>query len=131
MTTTTRLTIPELLERHPDDVMALSPQQRVFAIEYIAGGLANGRYDARSAAAIAYPHVKEIGVWANRLLVNKRVKRIIGLHHGLSEAAVLLADVRNLIKKSRRSGANHDVLVAPCLQAAAALKAYVAKEKKS
>jgi len=128
---TKRLTILELVERHPSDLAALSPQQRIFVIEYIAGGLANGKYGSRTAAGIAYPKLdaKTIKGWAPRLLRNKRVARIIRLHQGLSEAEILLADIRMLVKKSRRAGANHDILVAPWLQAAAALKALVAKEK--
>ena len=35
--TAIRLTIPELLDQHPTEVMELSPQQRSFTLEYIAG----------------------------------------------------------------------------------------------
>jgi len=127
-TTTKRLTLPELIERYPADWNALSEQQTSFLIEYIVGGVANGKYDARAAARIAYPNVEKIGIWANRLLVNPRVASIIRLHQGMSEAEVLLADVKALVKKVRRSNTNPVTLVAPLLQLAAALKAYIAKE---
>jgi hypothetical protein len=127
--TTKRLTISELLERYPSDVMGLSPQQRLFVLEYIAGGLASGKYDAKAAALKAYPHVEKIGIWANRLLVNARVKRVIRLHQGLTEAEVLLAEAKVILNRARRSGVNPSLLVAPLLELAAALRAYVAKEK--
>jgi hypothetical protein len=118
----TKLTVTEIKIQHGTEWFACSKQQQIFLLEYISGGIITGEYDAESAARLAYPNVKEIGIWANRLLVNKKVSRIVALHQGLSEAEVLLADVRSLITKSRRAGA-------PWMKVAAALEALVAKEK--
>lgn len=123
-----RLTIPELIERYPREVMTLSPQQRNFVFEYIASGLANGKYDAVAAVRWAYPKVKEARVWANRILLNRRVKHILTLHQGLTEAEVLLADAKSIIKNLRRKDAKPDVFVGALLSLASALRAYVKKE---
>jgi hypothetical protein len=125
---TPKLTLPEIVQRYPADWRALSPQQGDFVIAYISGGLANGKYDAKAAAQFAYPRVKRIGIWANRLQATRRVMRILALHQGLTEGEVLLAEVRAIIQKVRRDGSNPNVLISPLLQVAAALKAYVAKE---
>ena len=128
MPPTKHLTALEIINRYPQAWFSLSRQQRLFVIEYIAGNIANGRFDAVAACRVAYPKVKDTKVWASRLLVNRRIKKIIALHLGLSEAEVLLADIQSLVKRSKRKGANLDILVAPWLRAIAALEAYVAKE---
>jgi hypothetical protein len=121
------LTISEIMERYPQAWGVLSRQQRAFVIEYISTGLGQGKYDAVAACRIAYPNVKAVEIWASRVLANRRIKKVIALHLGLSDAEMLLADIRALIKRSRRKGANLDILVAPWLRATVALEAYVAK----
>lgn len=127
---TKQLTIPELVDRYTNDVMSLSPQQRSFILEYIAGGLANGKYDAKAAARTAYPNVEKIGIWANRLLVNRRIKRILLLQQGLTEYDIVFGELQTLIQKSQRKGAKPSKHVAGYLRVAAALEA-IAKEKNS
>ena len=122
-----RLTILEIVKRDPAAWFATSKQQRLFLTEYVAGGLANGRYDHVSACRVAYPKVRAYKVWASRLMVNPRIKKVFALHLGLTESETILADIKALIKRSRRKGANLDVLVAPWLRVAAALETLVAK----
>ena len=123
-----KLTLPELVERHPAEWAVLSQQQRDFVIELIGSG-SNGQYNALAAVRIAYPRVKNAAAWAGRLLQNKRIKKIITLHLGLTETEVLFGDIKALVKRSKRKGANLDVLVAPWLRVAAALESLVAREK--
>lgn len=122
-----KLTIPELVERHPAEWAVLSQQQRDFVIEYIGTGF-NGQYNPLTAAKIAYPNVKTPTAWSARLLQNKRIKKIIALHLGLTETEVLFGDIKALVKRSKRKGANLDVLVAPWLRIAAALEKLVVQE---
>ena len=121
------LTVPAIIARHPQTWLALSRQQQNFIFEYVSSGITQGHYDAESAARAAYPKVKHITVWASRLLGNKHIKTILAWHLGLTDAEVLLADIRSLVKRSRRKGANLDILVAPWLRAVAALEAFIAK----
>ncbi len=79
------------------------------------------------AARAAYPNVKASAVWASRLLQNRRIKKVIALHLGMSETEAVLADVKALIKKSKRKNAHLDLLLAPWLRVAAALEAIDAK----
>jgi hypothetical protein len=122
-----KLTVPELM--NTADWAGLTKQRKIFLAEFLSAGLAQGRYNAVAAAQIAYPRIKHIKVWASRLMANARIKKVLALHFGFSETEMLLDDVRGLIKKSRRKGANLDILVAPWLRVAKALEALVAKEK--
>ena len=76
--------------------------------------------------------MKNAAAWTGRLLQNKSIKRIIALHLGLTEHEVLLGDIKALVKRSKRKGANLDVLVAPWLRAvcAAALEAAVSSRSR-
>ena len=112
---------------HTPEWKALTEPQRAFCGAYIASGLGQGRYYALDAARMAYPNVKATAVWASRLLQNHRIKKVIALHLGLSEAESVLADVKALIKRSRRKGAHLDILLAPWLRVAAALEQIAAK----
>lgn len=127
MQPTKRLTILEIIEREPAVWFATSKQQRIFLMEYVAGGLVNGKYDHVAACRVAYPKVKACAVWASRLMTNPRIKKVIAVHRGLGEGDMILADIKALIKRSRRKGVNLDVLVAPWLRAVAALESFVAK----
>jgi hypothetical protein len=123
------LTLAAIMTAHPKEWLMLSRQQQVFVADYVSNGKAQGHYDAVAAARVAYPQVKFIKVWAGRLMANKQVKKVLALHFGFTEAEVLLADIKSLIKRSRRKGASLDILVAPWLRASAALEAFVAAEK--
>jgi hypothetical protein len=125
-----RLTVMEVIDRYPHAWFTLSRQQRIFVMDYISHQTAQGKYDAEAACRVAYPKVEAVKVWTNRLLINRRIKAFIALHLGLTDAEMLLADIQTLIKRSRRKGANLDILVAPWLRVAAALEMYVAKESK-
>jgi hypothetical protein len=122
------LTVLEIQERYPQAWGVLSRQQRAFVIEYISTGLGQGKYDAVAACGIAYPKVRAVKVWASRLLANRRIKKVIALHLGLSDAEMLRDDIKALIKRSHRRGANLDILVAPWLRIAVALEELIAKE---
>ncbi len=119
-----RLTVPEIAERHPAEWFTLTRQQKLFVLRYTA----DGTYDRVAATRAAYPKVKEVKSWASRLLANPRVKRVVALHFGTSDARVLLSDVEALLRRSRRRGAKLDLLVAPWLRVAAALEALVVRE---
>ena len=131
--TAIRLTIPELLDQHPTEVMALSPQQRSFTLEYIAGFFAQGKYDARAAVKVAYPNITEernISIWANRILHNKRVAHIIGLHQGLSELDMLFADLQCAVKKGLRKNRQKATVVTPDVARALLLfESYVTQKE--
>jgi hypothetical protein len=105
----------------------LRMQQREFLIEYFAAGLAQGRYDIAAACHFAYPKVTNTKVWVNRLQSNPRIRAVLALYFGLGETEVVLADVKALIKKSKRKGARLDLLVPYWIRTAAALEAIAAK----
>ena len=127
-----RLTIPELLDRYPTEVMALSPQQRTFVLELIAGGIVNGKYDPKTAVRKAYSNIaneRNISIWANRILHNKRVAHIIGLHQGLSEMDMLFADLQRAVKKGLRKNKQKAQVITPDVaRALLVFEAYVRKE---
>jgi hypothetical protein len=123
------LTISDIKAQHPKDWDALSPQQQMFIAEWISGSIGNGRYSAVEACRVAYPRVNNPAAWSGRLMKNKRVARIIQLHTGMTEIQAVLFEVKALVKRSQRKGANLDALVTPWLRVAAALEALVAKEK--
>jgi hypothetical protein len=125
------LTISEIKAKYSKDWAALSPQQAVFVTEWISGSIGNGRYSPVESARIAYPRVKNPAAWAGRLVKNKRVARVIELHMGVSETKSILFELRALLKRSQRKGANLDVLVAPLLKVAAGLEALAVKEQRS
>jgi phage terminase small subunit len=112
---------------HTPEWKTLTDPQQAFCAAYIASGVAQGRYDALDAARVAYPNVKSTAVWASRLLQNKHVKQVIALHLGMSETEVVLADVKALIKKSKRKGARLDFLVPYWIRTVAALEEIAAK----
>jgi len=121
----TRVRLTDLLSA--SEFKTLTGPQRSFLLEYIAGGLANGRYSATDACRVAYPRVKATAVWASRLLQNRRIKKVIALHLGLTEVEVVLADVRALIKKAKRKNARLDLLVPYWIRTVDALEAIAAK----
>jgi hypothetical protein len=126
--TSPKLTIIEIIERYPAEWALLSSQQRTFVIELI-GSDANGRYNAVAATKVAYPKVKTPVAWASRLIQNRRVKKVITLHLGLTDTQVLLGDVKSLLKRSKRKHANLELLVPYWSRACAALEALVAREQ--
>lgn len=127
---TNLLKISDIKAQHPKDWDALSPQQAIFITEWVSGSIANGRglYSAVEACRVAYPRVKNPAAWSSRLMKNKHVARIVQLHLGLSEARATLFEVNALIKRSKRKGANLDILVPFWIRAVAALEALVVRE---
>jgi hypothetical protein len=107
---------------------ALSKQQQAFTAKFMVSAKRTGVGDAVAACLVAYPRIKAPKVWASRLLSNPRIKKVLALYFGMTDAEVLLADIRALVKRSRRRGASMDNLVAPWLRVAAALEALAAKE---
>ena len=116
-----RLSFLDIVQQEPQAWFACSEQQRVFLLELIASA-ANGRPNPTEAVRVAYPAVKNPRVWASRLLTNKRVRRVLDLHKGVTPLEAVLADVRTLIKKSQRKNAHLELLVRPWLRTAAALE---------
>ncbi len=133
----TKLTIPELLEQYPTIVMAMSPQQRSFTLEYIAGFFAQGKYDAKAAVRTAYPNIasperpdaeRHVAIWANRILRNKKIAYVLGLHSGLTESEMLFADLQRLVKKGLRKNKQKAQIVTPDVaRALLVFEAYVQK----
>jgi hypothetical protein len=131
-----KLSIPEIVERYPAEWGALSQQQRSFVEACVTGGIADDKNAAVAACLKAYPklmlngdpkkRLKRIKVWTGRLLNNKRVKKIISLHRGLSDLEILCEDVQALVKRSRRKNAHQDVLLAPWLRVVVALETIAA-----
>jgi hypothetical protein len=107
---------------------ALSTQQKAFCAKFIVSTKRTGVGDAVAAVRVAYPGIRDSKIWASRLLSNPRIKKVLALYFGMTDAEVLLADIRALVKRSRRRGANMDNLVPMWLRVAAALEALIAKE---
>jgi hypothetical protein len=83
------------------------------------------------AVALAYPNVRNGVVWLNRLLKNNHILHIIRLYAGTSETRAVLFEIKALIKRSRRKGANLDLLVPFWIRAVVALEAIAGQEKQS
>jgi hypothetical protein len=131
-----KLSIPEIVERYPAEWGALSQQQRSFVEACVTGGIADDKNAAVDACKIAYPklmlngdpkkRLKRIKVWTGRLLNNRRIKKIISLHRGLSDLEILCDDVQALVKRSRRKNAHQEMLVPSWLRVATALETIAA-----
>jgi hypothetical protein len=106
----------------------LSPQQRLLLTEYLAAGLAQGKYDIEAACKIAYPKVKNRKVWLARLKSNPRIRAVLHFYFGDPEAKDPLDELKALIRKSKRKNGNHEILLGPWLRVTAALEAIAAKD---
>jgi hypothetical protein len=127
MTTNTKPTL-SLVELVQTPAWArLSPQQAFFLKEYLAEGLAQGAYDPFAAAQKAYPAVKHTKVWVARLKSNPRIKAVLHLYFGDPEAKSLADEVRSLVKRLKRRGANFDRVYEPLVRCAVALEQIAAK----
>lgn len=107
----------------------LAPQQRTLLAEYLSAGLAQGQYDIKAAARLAYPRIKpeNLKVWLSRLQANPRIRAVLAHYFGDPETVVVLAELNRLIKKSKRKGARLDLLVPYWIRTVAALEVIAAK----
>jgi hypothetical protein len=91
----------------------LAEQQRILLSEYLSAGLAQGQYDPAAAVRLAYPKIKSMNlkVWMSRLQSNPRIRAVLAHYFGDGEIAVAIAELQRLIKRSKRKGAQLDLLV--------------------
>jgi len=112
------------LMRTPE-FMSLTERQQVFVARYVSGGFLNGRYNATDAAATAF-RTRNPEVLGNELLGQTKIRAVLDLLFRRDPLESVLANLRYLLKRSNRRGANLYSLRPLWKRATAALEAIQA-----